>query len=201
VIRIMIVEEMGLLRGALVAVLGQESDFQIVADIDRYRDVRLAAGYHRPDIVLMGVDVADEEPLSLVERLHAELPECAVVVLTGQQTALALQRALRAQVRGFIGKDVAPDELVRQLRTIAAGHRVIDPVAALAALNAAVNPLTSREREVIGAAARGMRSKEIARELYLAPGTVRNHLSAVLRKTGARNRWEAIQRAQDAGWI
>ncbi|HEY0700636.1 MAG TPA: response regulator transcription factor [Micromonospora sp.] len=200
-IRIMIVEETGLLRGALVAVLNAESDMRVVAEVDDHREALAAADQHRPDIIIVDIDVAGGDALGLVHQINERLPDHAVVVLTSRRTALAVRRALRAEVRGFLGKDVPPAELVGQLRVIANGQRVIDPMAALAALNAAANPLTERERQVILAAARGLKSKEIAELLFLAPGTVRNHLSAVMRKTGARNRWEAIRHSQDAGWI
>ncbi|GFJ94478.1 response regulator transcription factor [Phytohabitans rumicis] len=90
---------------------------------------------------------------------------------------------------------------MRLVRSVAAGHRVIDPVVAAAVLNPPLNPLTERERQVLRAAAEGLPAREIADRLYLAHGTVRNRMSAILRKTGARNRLEAIRRAQERGWL
>jgi len=122
-------------------------------------------------------------------------------VLTGQRTPAALRRALDAQARGFLSKDLSPVELVEAIRVTASGSPVIDPAAAIAALSAAQNPLTEREREVLRAAAAGLSTREIAATLFLSQGTVRNHLSTIVRKLGERNRWSAIKRCQDAGWL
>ncbi|MEU1884602.1 response regulator transcription factor [Micromonospora rifamycinica] len=190
----------GLLRTALAAVLAATPGFELAGESDPGRHLADGVITERPHVVLVDLDAIDD-PAALTAQLHARLPECAVVVLTSRRTARVLRRALGARVRGIIAKDVPPQELLDQLRLVAEGQRAIDPVIALAALDAAVNPLNEREREVTAAAARGLSTKEIAGQLHLAPGTVRNHLSVVLRKTGARNRWEAVQRAQDAGWI
>ncbi|MEU1607978.1 helix-turn-helix transcriptional regulator [Micromonospora matsumotoense] len=199
-IRVVVVGPPGLLRTALAAVLAAAPGFELVGEGEPDHQLTDRVVTRRPHVVLVDLD-AIEDPAVLTGRWHARLPECAVVVLTSRRTARVLRRALGARVRGIIAKDVPPQELLDQLRLVAEGQRMIDPVTALAALDAAVNPLNEREREVTAAAARGLSTKEIAAHLHLAPGTVRNHLSVVLRKTGARNRWEAVLRAQDAGWI
>jgi two-component system response regulator DesR len=196
----MVVAEPGLLRGALVAVLDAQADFRVVAEAAPHEDVPAAARSHRPDLAVVDIDGTDD-PAELVGRVHRPAPDCAVVALTGRPTARVLRRALGARVRGVLCTDLPPAELVEQLRVVASGQSTIDPVAALAALAAAVNPLTDREREVLVAVADGLSSRQIAGRLFLAPGTVRNLVSGVLRKTGARNRWEAVDRARDAGWI
>ncbi|MEH0938942.1 response regulator transcription factor [Micromonospora psammae] len=197
-VRVALVGERGLLRTVVAGVLATTPGFELVGQSGPDQDLTEADG--RADLVLMDLDTV-EDPWALTGRLHARRPECAVVVLTARRTAQVLRRALRAGVRGLIGKDVAPAELIDQLRAIAGGQRRIDPQTALAALDAAVNPLSEREREVAAAAARGWSAREIAARLHLAPGTVRNHISTLLRKTGGRNRWEAVQHARDAGWI
>ncbi|MGK5445688.1 LuxR C-terminal-related transcriptional regulator [Micromonospora sp. URMC 105] len=199
-VRVVVVAEPGLLRTVVAAVLAGAPGFDLAAECDPGDGVTEAVAAARPDLVLVDLD-AVRDASGLTARLRTRSPECAVVVLTARRTARVLRRALGAGVRGVIAKDVAPEELIGQLRAIADGQRMIDPLTALAALDAAVNPLSERERQVAVAAARGLRSKEIAARLHLAPGTVRNHLSTLLRKTGGRNRWDAIQRAQDAGWI
>jgi two-component system, NarL family, response regulator DesR len=201
VIRTMIVAEMDLLRGGLRAVLDHESDLEVVADLGYGDDALSVAAQRLPDVVVVDVDTSDADPLGLVRQMRERLPTCSVIVLSGQTTPNVLQRALGAHARGFLGKDRPPAELVQTVRQVAGGELVIDPVAALAAIAAATNPLTAREREVLRAAALGLRSKEIAARTFLAYGTVRNLLSAVVRKTGSRNHWEAIRRAQDAGWL
>jgi two-component system response regulator DesR len=200
-IRIMIVEEMGLLRGALRAVLSSEDDLEVIADLSDGGDVPAIVARERPDVILVDLELAGTDMLAVVRRLSTEVPGCAVLGLSRQRSAEALQEALEAGVRGFVGKDLPPAELARLVRAVACGERVVDPAAAVAALGPPAGPLTGREREVLRAAAKGLPSKEIARSLYLAHGTVRNHLSVILRKTGTRNRLEAVRRAQQEGWL
>jgi len=112
-----------------------------------------------------------------------------------------LQRTVAAQAVGFVPQNAAPDFIAEAIRNAATGRKVIDPDLAFAALNAAKNPLTSREVDALRLAAAGATTEEIAGDLYLAVGTVRNYLSRVISKTGARNRVDAIRIAADAGWI
>jgi two-component system response regulator DesR len=133
--------------------------------------------------------------------LADEVPGSAVVVLTGKHTPGVLRQALEAPIRGVASKEQPPAELTELIRRVASGDRVIDPATALAALDVVDNPLTERESEVLQLAANGLPTRLIAGQLYLAEGTVRNHLSAILRKTGCRNRLQAVHRARDAGWL
>ncbi|MBY8871425.1 response regulator transcription factor [Micromonospora sp. PLK6-60] len=192
--------EPGLHRTLVAGVVAAAPGFEVVvegeaalADLGRLPDAR-------PDLVLVDL-TAEDEPAGVVAALRAAVPRCAVVVLTDRPTAQVLRWALRLRVCGVVAMDVPPEEMVAQLRTVADGRRSIDPLTALAALDTAVNPLSEREREVATYAAKGLRSREIAELLHLAPGTVRNHLSSFLRKAGGRNRWEAVRRAQEVGWI
>lgn len=196
-VRVAVVAEPGLLRTAVVAVLAATPDFAVVGDTEPAGSVPALLAGCRPDLLLVDLDAVDDP--AVVTGSGAD--GCAVVVLTARRTARALRRALGARVRGVVATDVPPEELVDLLRAVARGQRMIDPLTALAALDAAVNPLSEREREVAAAAAEGLRTGEIAKRLHLAPGTVRNHVSSLLRKTGARNRWEAVERARDACWI
>jgi two-component system response regulator DesR len=200
-IRIVIMEEMGLLRGALRAVLSNEDDLEVVADLSETGDIRAVIRAERPDVVLVDIELKGLDMPSVVRELLVEAPDSAVLALSTQRSPQVLQEALRAGVRGFIGKDLPPAELARLVRAVASGELVVDPVAAVAALSPPQSPLTDREREVLRVAAEGLPLKEIGRRLFLAHGTVRNHLSAILRKTGARNRLEAIRRAQRSGWL
>lgn len=200
-IRVLIVEEMGLLRGALQAYLSNEPDVQVVGDHITDGDLVEVVRQERPDVLVVDIDPLSGDVLNLIRRLGEDRAECAVVALTGNRTPIAPQRLLLAHVSGFLTKSRPPTELVELIRSVASGERLVDRFTALSALSAAGNPLSHREREVLNAAAEGLQSKEIARRLYVAPGTVRNHLSAILRKTGSSNRWEAIQRAREANWL
>ncbi|HKT04387.1 MAG TPA: response regulator transcription factor [Rugosimonospora sp.] len=199
-IRLLIVSELGLLRGALRAVLSHEGDLA-VSEVGPRRDVAVAAQQARPDVIL--VDLAQDERAGLetARRLVDAVPGCALVALAEKQTPGLLRQALEAGVRGFTSTEQPPEELAELIRRVAGGDRVIDPDTARAALAAADNPLTAREREVLNLAAEGLPTKAIARSLYLTDGTVRNHVWSILRKTGTRNRMQAIRLARDAGWI
>nr|MDT0657545.1 response regulator transcription factor [Micromonospora sp. DSM 115978] len=197
---IVIVEEVGLLRRALRTVLSSEDDLEVVADVACVEDAFGIARAVRPDVLVVGLG-SGPAGLATLSRLTQQVPDCAVLALTAMPGPDLLQEALRAGVRGFVGKDLPPAALVDQIRAVAKGELVVDPGAAVAALNPSPSPLTDREREVLRVAAEGLPLKEIANRLYLAHGTVRNHLSAVMRKTGTRNRLEAIRRALAEGWI
>lgn len=200
-IRVLIVEEMGLLRGALRMMLSREDDLEVVADLPPRADIVSVVRRERPDVVLIDIEVAEVDLLPVLRQLGLRARTSAVLALTTRRCPQTLQSALRAGVRGFVDKDLPPGELLRLVRLVAAGERVIDPATAVAALSPPVGPLTLREREVLRAAAEGLPLKEIASRLYLAYGTVRNHLTVILRKTGARNRLEAVRRAQRDGWL
>ncbi|MEQ4304574.1 response regulator transcription factor [Plantactinospora sp. B6F1] len=200
-IRIVIVEEMGLLRGALQAVLSSEDDLEVVAALHEPGGLVTVARRRRPDVVVVDMELPGADMLDVVAQLSVDAPDSAVLALSTQLTPEALQRAIRAGARGFVDKNLPPAELTRLVRAVAFGERVFDPVVAVAALSPPESPLTNRELEVLRMAAEGLPLKEIARQLYLAHGTVRNHLSVILRKTGTRNRLEAVRQAQRAGWI
>jgi two-component system response regulator DesR len=198
-VRVLLVSELGLLRGALDAVLSQEDDLTVTG-LGPEHDVVAAAHQAKADVAVLDLDMADRCGLELARRLVDELP-CPVLALAGEGTPGALRQALDAEVRGFASKDRTPQELAELIRRVADGYRVIDPVTALAALAVADNPLTARELDVLRLAAEGLTTRAMARRLFLTDGTVRNHLSAILRKTGTRNRLEAVRHARDAGWL
>ncbi len=200
VIRILIVSELGLLRGALRAVLADEGDL-VVTELGARGEVLDVARAQRPQVILLDLAPDEHGALAMVPRLHAAVPGCAIVALAVRQTPALLRRALGVGVRGVAGTDQPPEELAELIRQVAGGDRVIDPAAGFAALAVADNPLTPRERDVLRLAAEGLPTKSIARQLYLTDGTVRNHVWSILRKTGTRNRMQAIRRARDAGWL
>lgn len=200
VIRVLIVAEIGLLSGVLKTVLAREPDLA-VSEVDLAADPVGVAKNLRPEVIVVDLGTGGGSALPTVRALVADLPDCAVVALADGQPTGLLRQAIDIEVRGFVSKDRPPEELAEYLRRAALGERVIDPFTGLAALSSARNPLTEREVEVLRLAAEGLPTRLIAKRLYLTEGTVRNHVSAVLRKTGARNRLEAIRRAEQAGWI
>lgn len=200
-IRILLVEPMNLFRGALVATLSLEHDFEVVADLGSLDEALETALVVPPDVAVVNVGLLADEGLRTVDRLSLAHPRCVTLVLAGADVPGLLSRALESHVRGVVGTQAAPCDLVRSIRAAARGERVIDANLAVAMVAAPRSPLSPRELDVLSAVASGVSSAEVAARLHLSPGTVRNYMSAILRKTGARNRLEAIRQAEDAGWV
>ncbi|WP_328822159.1 response regulator transcription factor [Micromonospora rubida] len=200
-IHVVVAEDMGLLRSALCAALSNEEDIEVVADAAGIGELWGVLRREHPEVLVLGLRPEVPESASVVAKVVAEAPGTAVLAMSHRWSPPLVEAALAAGTRGLVSKDAGLSELVRAVRTTAAGERVIDPAAAAAVLSPPANPLTRRELEVLRVAAEGLPLKEIARRLFLAHGTVRNHLSAILRKTGARNRMEAVRLAQRDGWL
>jgi two-component system response regulator DesR len=154
-----------------------------------------------PDVAVVNIALLAGDGLRTIARLNAEQPGCATLVLAGQDAPGRLSRAMDGHVRGVVGTQAAPCELVRDIRRLARGERVIDASLAVAMVAAPRSPLSSRELDVLSVVASGAPSHEAAAKLHLTAGTVRNYISAILRKTGARNRLEAVRVAEAAGWF
>ncbi len=199
-VAILLIEPMSLLRGALAAVLST-AGFKISEQVARIEDALPIARRVRPDIAIVGLDLAAERGIEALEQLHLDLPDCAVVLLVDVDAPGTVRGWLDTWVRGLVGKDTPPERLVEYVRRVAAGERIIDPTLAVAAWQAAPNPLTRRESDILRVAAEGRTSLEIANELHLSVGTVRNYLSSIMRKTGARTRLEAFRIASQEGWL
>ena len=200
-IKVLIAEDMHMIRGALVALLSFEDGMQVVAELDRGDEILPAALRTRPDVAVLDIDLPGVDGLTAAEQLHEQLPECRTLVLTGLSQPGTLLRALKVHVRGFIVKDAQAETLAEGIRRVAAGERVIDPDLVAAALETGASPLTPREADVLRAAADGISTEQIAARLSLSPATVRNYLSNSIAKVGARNRIDAIRIARDAGWL
>jgi two-component system, NarL family, response regulator DesR len=201
VIRILVAEDMHLIRGALVALLALEPDMEVVAELDRGDQIIPTALRVRPDVAVIDIDQPGLSGLTAADRLHAALPECRTLILTGLSQPGNLLRALKAHARGFILKDAPARSLADGIRRIAAGQRFIDPDLIAEALETGASPLTPRETDVLRATEDGMSTADIAARLSLSPATVRNYLSNAIAKTNARNRIDAVRIARDAGWL
>jgi two-component system response regulator DesR len=201
VIRVLIAEDMHMIRGALVALLSLEDDMQVVAELERGDQIVPTALATRPDVAVVDIDLPGLNGLTAAEQLYQRLPECRTLVLTGLSQPGHLLRALKVHVRGFIVKDAPADTLANGVRRVAQGERVIDPELVAAALETGSTPLTRREADVLRAAERGIPTEQIAARLSLSPATVRNYLSNAISKVGGRNRIDAIRIARDAGWL
>jgi len=200
-IKVLIAEDMHLIRGALVALLAREPDIEVVAELDRGDAVVAAAIRVKPDVAVLDIDLPGMDGLAAAAELHERLPGCQILVLTGLSQPGHLLRALKAHVRGFILKDAPAATLAQGVRRVAAGQRVIDPELIAGALDVGESPLTPRESDVLRVAEAGGSTDEIAKTLALSPTTVRNYLSNAISKVGGRNRLDAIRIARDAGWL
>ena len=200
-IRVLIAEDMHMIRGALTALLGLEEDMEVVAELERGDEIVDAALRTRPDVAVLDIGLPGLDGLTAAERLHELLPDCRILVLTGLSRPGNLLRALKVHVRGFIAKDAPAETLAAGIRRVAAGERVIDAGLIAAALETGATPLTARETDVLREAESGIPTEQIATRLSLSPATVRNYLSNAISKVGARNRIEAIRIARDAGWL
>jgi two-component system response regulator DesR len=201
VIRVLIAEDQGMVRGALASLLGLEPDIQVVAQVPRGDEVLAAASAAQPDVALLDIEMPGATGLEAAAELQREVPGCRVLIVTTFGRPGYLRRAMEGGAAGFLLKDAPASDLARAIRRAAAGERVVDPGLAAAALSEGESPLTEREHEVLAASRRYATVADIAGALYLSPGTVRNHLSAVMRKLDARNRGEAVRMAEEKGWL
>lgn len=192
----------GLACGALAFVLSQDADIRVIAEIKSGDQVERAVREHRPDVTVIDLDLACADGMPVAWGLHHRLPEAGMLILAERRRSGVLSHAMAARPTrvGFLAKDGPPDRLAPAVRSVALGRPVRDRELARAA-TAAGSPLTPREREVLWVAANGAPIREIAAMLSLSAGTVQNHLSRIIGKTGSRTRVQAINVARDAGWI
>jgi two-component system, NarL family, response regulator DesR len=200
-IRILLAEDQALVRGALSALLRLEKDIEVIAEVARGDEVVPAALSARPDVALLDIEMPGGGGLPAAQALREYFPSCRVVILTTFGRSGYLRRAMDSGAVGFLLKDAPATELAVAIRSVMEGERVVDPDLALAALSEGNNPLTNREREVLSVALSGISIADIAAQLYLSEGTVRNHLSIAMQKLGARNRMEAARLAEQKGWL
>jgi two-component system response regulator DesR len=201
VIRVMIAEDQAMVRGALASLLGLEADIEVVAQVPRGDQVLDAARASDPDVALLDIEMPGMTGLDAAEALHEAMPRCKVLILTTFGRPGYLRRAMTSGVAGFMLKDAPAEELASAIRRAVRGERIVDPGLAAAALSEGESPLTPREHEVLIASRTHATVADIAGALFLSPGTVRNHLSAVMQKLDARNRAEAARIAEDKGWL
>ena len=200
-IRVLLAEDQAMVRGALAALLGLERDLDIVGEVARGDEVVARAVETRPDIVLMDIELPGLDGLTAAARVRAALPACRVIVVTTFGRPGYLRRAMEAGASGFLLKDAPATQLADAIRRVAAGGRVVDPALAVEALSEGSNPLSEREREVLATSLEEATIADMAGRLSLSEGTIRNHLSAAIQKTGARNRAEAARIAEEKGWL
>ncbi|WP_328523432.1 response regulator transcription factor [Kribbella sp. NBC_00359] len=200
-IRLLIADDQALVRGALAALLDLEPDLDVVSEVGRGDEVIEAARATKPDVALLDVEMPGLDGIEAASALRVAVPGVRVLMVTTFGRPGYLRRAMEAGAAGFVVKDTPATQLADAVRRVHQGLRVVDPSLAAETLVAGTSPLTGRESDVLRAAREGGTVADIAKELHLSEGTVRNHLSAAIGKTGARTRAEAARIALDNGWL
>ncbi|WP_156753304.1 response regulator transcription factor [Actinokineospora pegani] len=189
-----------LLRKALAALLPLEGDITVLAEAEDGEGAVLATVRHRPDVLVIDLEMPGVDGLGAVARIRRELPEQVILMLTRHARPGVLRKALRLGVQGFVSKAAEPAHITSVIKTLHGGKRWIDPdVSALAVVDDC--PLTDRETDVLRATRDGYSVADIAAQLHLAEGTVRNYLSNAMQKTQTRTRHEAARYAREHDWL
>lgn len=199
-IRVLIAEDQAMVRGALSALLKLESDIDVIGCAANGEDAWTMIARDKPDVVVTDIEMPRLTGLELAQRIRDRGVECKVVILTTFARPGFLRRALDAGVGGYLLKDAPSEQLAEALRKVHRGGRAIDPQLALEAWSGD-DPLNDRERQVLRFAGEGMSAGDIAEQLHLSQGTVRNYLSEAIGKLGVGNRIEAYRLARQKGWL
>ncbi|RIJ64605.1 response regulator transcription factor [Rummeliibacillus sp. POC4] len=198
-INIVIAEDQGMLLGALKSLINMEDDMEVVGVGHNGVDALKLVDKYQPDIVIMDIEMPEKTGLDAAEELKEK--DIKVIILTTFARPGYFERARKAGVRGYLLKDSPIEELVNAIRVIMDGRRIYAPeLIDIVYEEETENPLTDRESEVLGLVAKGKTTKEIASELFLSPGTVRNYISTILDKLEVSNRIEAVARFKEKGW-
>ena len=198
-IRIVIAEDQGMLLGAMKSLLSLEEDMEVVGLAKNGEEAIELVKSLQPDVCIMDIEMPVKTGLDAAEALKDE--PCKVIILTTFARPGYFERARKAGVRGYLLKDSPIEELVNSIRIIMDGRRIYaSELVDFVYEEDSENPLTERESQVLELVAEGKTTKEIASELFLSAGTVRNYISTILDKLGVGNRIEAIQRFRDKGW-
>jgi two-component system, NarL family, response regulator DesR len=200
-IRLLLADDQALVRGALAALLDLEPDLTVVAEVGRGDEVVPTAREKQPDVALLDVEMPGLDGIEATRALKQALPGTRVLIVTTFGRPGYLRRALQAGADGFVVKDTPARQLADAVRRVHSGLRVVDPDLAADSLVAGESPLTARESDVLREARDGASVAGIAARLNLSEGTVRNHLSSAIGKTGSANRAEATRVAEQNGWL
>lgn len=200
-IRVLVAEDLNMVRGALVALLAQEDGMAVVADVERGDEVLPAALRSRPDVAILDMRLPGLDGVAAATALTERLPDCRTIMLTTGSSPARVRSALAVPVRGLLTKEAPASQLASTVRRVYGGEYVLDPDLVGAALERGESPLTVREAALLQEVASGAPMVEVGIRMRLSSGTVRNYLSTVIGKLGARNRLDAIRIAREAGWI
>ncbi|WP_203362629.1 response regulator transcription factor [Bacillus sp. REN10] len=197
-IRIVIAEDQRMLLGALGSLLNLEEDMEVIGQAANGEEAITLVQQLKPDVCIMDIEMPGKSGLEAAEELKGL--ECKVIILTTFARTGYFQRALKAKVSGYLLKDSPSEELASSIRSIMAGSRIYAPEL-MDDFYSEENPLTEREKDVLALVADGKSTKEIATELHITTGTVRNYISTIFDKLEVKNRIEAISQSKEKGWF
>ena len=203
-IRVYLVEDQALVRDAVAALLGLDFNIEIIGQASNGQDALNAIEAFDsdllPDIILTDIEMPTMNGIELSEKIAAKFPAIKMVIMTTFSRAGYIRRSLSAGVKGFILKEAPSEELINALKKVMQGQKVIDPELAINALDDA-DPLTDKERKALKLASDGLKTSEIAKQLFISEGTTRNYLSDAIAKLNATNRIDAARIAKQKGWL
>ncbi|MCY7814799.1 response regulator transcription factor [Bacillus haynesii] len=199
-IRLFIAEDQRMLLSALGALLDLEEDMEVIGQATNGEEALTAILKLEPDVCLMDIEMPVKSGLEVAEELMKRGSKSKVIILTTFARPGYFERAVKSNVHGYLLKDGEIDDLADAIRKCTEGKRIFSPELTFDAIRK-VNPLSEREREILRLAALGMTTKEISSELFLSAGTVRNYISEIMNKLGAKNRMEAARVAEGEGWV
>jgi two-component system response regulator DesR len=203
-IRVYLVEDQALVRDAVAALLGLDFNIEIIGQASNGQDAlnaieALDSDLH-PDIILTDIEMPTMNGIELSEKIAAKFPAIKMVIMTIFSRAGYIRRALTTGVKGFILKEAPSEELINALKKVMQGQKVIDPELAINALDDS-DPLTDKERKALKLASDGLKTSDIAKQLFISEGTTRNYLSDAIAKLNATNRIDAARIAKQKGWL
>jgi two-component system response regulator DesR len=201
VIKLVLADDERLTRQAVATLLGLEPDLVVAADVADGVEALRAIATHRPDVVVLDVEMPRLDGLAVLEELASAGSPARCVMVTRHARPGVLRRALSLGAKGFLAKTAPASLLAEVVRRVHAGLRYVDPDFAAEALSEAGCPLTDRELEILRHVDETTTAADIAARLHLSPGTVRNYISSAMAKLSARSRTEAARTARDQGWI
>ncbi len=200
-ITVLIAEDQRMLRGALGSLLDLEEDIEVVGQAENGEEALSLISSLHPDVCLLDIEMPVKSGLEVAEELKKQSSACRVIIVTTFARSGYFERAVKADVHGYLLKDGSSEELAESIRKIMKGKREYAPELILGSVGKGNNPLTEREKEVLRLVAEGKTAKEISTLLYLSAGTVRNYISEILTKLQVKNRIEAISIAEEKGWM
>jgi DNA-binding NarL/FixJ family response regulator len=215
-IRVLLVDDQALFREGLETLLSVHKDITVVGQASNGQEALEVVATVRPDVVLMDVRMPILNGVGATRRLKKALPQCRVIVLTTFDDDEYVFDALRAGAVGYLLKDVASAQLVEAIRATARGESILQPSVAAkviteftrvssmvppAQMEPLIEPLSERESEILALIATGASNKEIADQLFIAEGTVKNHVTHILGKLGVRDRTQAALKARELGLL